>query len=124
MLFLGGVGLVFIAFAERIIVLFTTDPAVVPIAVSGLRLLSYGYVSYAYGMVVTGAFNGAGDTATPTLLNLVSFWVCQIPLAWLLAFHTSLGPRGVFVSVVVSDTVLALLSIMLFRRGKWQKTMV
>ncbi|HUA21398.1 MAG TPA: MATE family efflux transporter [Bryobacteraceae bacterium] len=124
MLFLGGVGLIFIAFAERLIGLFTTDPAVVPLAVSGLRLLSYGYVSYAYGMVVTASFNGAGDTATPTVLNLVSFWLCQIPLAWVLAFHTSLGPRGVFVSVVVSDTVLAVLSILLFRRGKWKKTMV
>jgi putative MATE family efflux protein len=124
MLFLGGVGLVFIAFAERIIALFTTDPAVVPIAVSGLRLLSYGYASYAYGMVVTGAFNGAGDTATPTVLNLICFWVCQIPVAWLLAFHTSLGPSGVFVAVVVSDTLLAVLSILLFRRGKWKKTMV
>jgi putative MATE family efflux protein len=124
MLFLGGVGLVFIAFAEKLIALFTTDPAVVPLAVSGLRLLSYGYVSYAYGMVVTASFNGAGDTATPTILNLVSFWLCQIPLAWLLAFHTSLGPRGVFVSVVVSDTVLAVLSILLFRRGKWKKTTV
>ncbi len=124
MLFLGGVGLIFIAFAEKLIGLFTTDPAVVPLAVSGLRLLSYGYVSYAYGMVVTAAFNGAGDTATPTVLNLVAFWMCQIPLAWALAFHTSLGPRGVFVSVVVSDTVLAVLSILLFRRGKWKKTLV
>jgi len=124
MLFLGGVGLVFIAFAERIIALFTSDPAVAPLAVSGLRLLSYGYVSYAYGMVVTASFNGAGDTATPTVLNLVSFWLCQIPLAWVLAFHTGLGPRGVFLAVVVSDTVLAALSILLFRRGKWKKATV
>jgi len=115
---------VFIAFAEKLIALFTSDPAVAPLAVSGLRLLSYGYVSYAYGMVVTASFNGAGDTATPTVLNLVSFWLCQIPLAWVLAFHTSLGPRGVFVSVVVSDTVLAVLSILLFRRGTWKKTML
>src|ERR1700737_3479980 len=85
MLFLGAVGLIFIVFANKIIALFTTDPAVVPIAVSGLRLLSYGYISYAYGMVVTAAFNGAGDTFTPTIMNLVSFWVCQIPMAWLLA---------------------------------------
>ena len=124
MLFLGGVGLVFIAFAERIIAMFTSDPQVVPLAVSGLRLLSYGYISYAYGMVVTAAFNGAGDTFTPTMMNLVCFWMCQIPVAWLLAFHTSLGPRGVFVSVVISDTLLAVLSITLFRRGKWKKTVV
>jgi putative MATE family efflux protein len=124
MLFLGGVGLIFIAFAEPIIALFTSDPAVVPIAVSGLRLLSYGYISYAYGMVVTAAFNGAGDTFTPTMLNIVCFWVCQIPLAYFLAFHTSLGPRGVFVSVVVGDSLLAVFSILLFRRGKWKQTVV
>jgi putative MATE family efflux protein len=124
MLFLGGVGLIFIAFAEPIIGLFTNDPAVVPIAVSGLRLLSYGYISYAYGMVVTAAFNGAGDTFTPTMLNIVCFWICQIPLAYFLAFHTSLGPRGVFVSVVTGDSLLAVLSILLVRRGKWKKTVV
>jgi putative MATE family efflux protein len=124
MLFLGAVGLVFIAFAERIIALFTDDPAVVPIAVSGLRLLSYGYISYAYGMVITAAFNGAGDTFTPTVLNILCFWVCQIPLAWFLAFHTSLGPRGVFVAVVVSDSLLALLGIIWFRRGTWKRTVV
>jgi len=124
MLFLGVVGLVFITFAERIIGLFTNDPAVFPLAVSGLRLLSYGYISYAYGMVITAAFNGAGDTFAPTVLNLVSFWVCQIPLAWLLAFHTSLGPRGVFVAVVVGDSLLALLGIIWFRRGTWKRTVV
>jgi putative MATE family efflux protein len=124
MLFLGAVGLVFITFAERIIGWFTNDPAVFPLAVSGLRLLSYGYISYAYGMVITAAFNGAGDTFTPTVLNLVCFWVCQIPLAWLLSFHTSLGPRGVFVAVVVGDSLLALLGIIWFRRGAWKRTVV
>ena len=124
MLFLGAVGLIFITFADPIIGLFTQDPAVAPLAVSGLRLLSYGYLSYAYGMVLTAAFNGAGDTFTPTVLNLVSFWACQIPLAWLLAFHTGLGPRGVFLTVVISDSLLAALSVLLFRRGEWKKTRV
>jgi putative MATE family efflux protein len=124
MLFLGTVGLIFVVFAERLIGMFTTDPAVVPLAVSGLRLLSYGYVSYAYGMVVTAAFNGAGDTFTPTIMNLISFWLCQIPLGWLLAFHTSLGPNGVFVAVLVSDSLLALLSIVWFRRGTWKQTKI
>jgi Na+-driven multidrug efflux pump len=124
MLFLGGVGLIFITFAERIIALFTTDPSVFPLAVAGLRLLSYGYVSYAYGMVVTASFNGAGDTFTPTILNLFCFWMCQIPIAWLLSFHTGLGPRGVFVAVVIGDTLLAVSSILLFRRGRWKKMVV
>ena len=124
MLFLGTVGLIFATFAEKIIALFTNDPAVVPIAVNGLRLLSYGNISYAYGMVVTAAFNGAGDTFTPTILNLICFWVVQIPVAWLLAFHTSLGPRGAFIAVLISDTLLALLGIIWFRRGAWKRTMV
>ncbi len=124
MLFLGGIGLIFIAFAEKIIALFTSDPAVAPLAVTGLRVLSYGYISYAYGMVVTAAFNGAGDTTTPTLLNLFCFWVCQIPVAWLLAFHTSLGPRGVFFAVILGDTLLAITSILVFRRGRWKKMMI
>ena len=124
MVFLGAVGLIFIVFAERIIGAFTTDPAVFPIAVSGLRLLSYGYLSYGYGMVVTAAFNGAGDTFTPTILNLICFWVCQIPLGWLLAFHTSLATNGVFIAVLVSDSLLALLAILWFRRGKWKQTKV
>jgi len=124
MLFLGGVGLIFIAFADQIIALFTSDPVVAPLAAGGLRTLSYGYISYAWGMVVTASFNGAGDTFTPTMLNLFCFWMCQIPIAWMLAFHTSLGPRGVFVAVVIGDTLLALSSILLFRRGKWKKTVV
>ena len=124
MLFLGAVGLIFVVFAEKIIGAFTTDPAVFPIAVSGLRLLSYGYLSYGYGMVVTAAFNGAGDTFTPTILNLICFWMCQIPLGWLLAFHTSLATNGVFIAVLVSDSLLALLAILWFRRGKWKQTNV
>jgi len=124
MLFLGGVGVVFIAFAQQIIGWFTSDPAVRPIAVTALRLMSCGYVSYAYGMVMTAAFNGAGDTATPTVLNLICFWLCQIPLTWLLAFHTGLGPSGAFVAVVLGDSLLAALGIALFRRGKWKKVLL
>ena len=124
MLFLGTIGLVFIAFAPQIISLFTTDPAIVPLAVNALRLFSCGNVSYSYGMVITAAFNGAGDTATPTALNLVCFWLCQIPLAWALAFHTSFAVNGVYVAVLVSDSLLAVLGVVLFRRGKWKQVKV
>jgi putative MATE family efflux protein len=124
MLFLGTVGLVFITFAERIIGLFTQDPSVVPLAVTCLRYLSYGYVSYAYGMVVSSAFNGAGDTLTPTVMNLICFWVVQIPLAYVLAFTAGFGPKGVFASVVVADSLLALLAIVWFRRGLWKQQVV
>jgi putative MATE family efflux protein len=124
MLFLGAIGLVFIALAPQTIALFTTDPKVAPLAVSALRLFSCGNISYSYGMVITAAFNGAGDTLTPTILNLICFWLCQIPLAWALAFHTGLGPNGVYVAVLVSDSLLAALGILLFRRGKWKQVKV
>src|SRR5437868_10624568 len=81
MLFLGTIGLIFIAFARPIVHIFSSDPSIVPMAVTCLRYLSYGYISYAYGMVVAQSFNGAGDTLTPTILNLICFWLCQIPLA-------------------------------------------
>ncbi len=124
MLFLGCIGIVFIALAPQIISLFTSDPKVAPLAVSALRLFSFGNVSYSYGMVITAAFNGAGDTATPTVLNLICFWICQIPLAWALAFHAGLGANGIYVAVVVSDSLLAMLGILLFRRGKWKQVTV
>jgi putative MATE family efflux protein len=124
MLFLGGIGLLFIVFAPQIVALFTTDPVVAPLAVTGLRLFSCGNISYSYGMVITAAFNGAGDTTTPTMLNLVCFWLCQIPLAWALAFHAGLGPSGVYIAVVVSDSLLAGLGILLFRRGTWKQVKI
>ncbi len=124
MLFLGTLGLLFFVFAPQIISLFTTDPAVAPLAINALRLFSCGNVSYSYGMVITAAFNGAGDTATPTVLNLICFWLCQIPLAWALAFHTPLRVNGVYVAVLVSDSLLALLGVLLFRRGKWKQVKV
>jgi putative MATE family efflux protein len=124
MLFLGTIGVAFFIWAPQIIALFTTDPKVLPLAVSALRIFSCGNVSYSYGMVITAAYNGAGDTATPTVLNLICFWLCQIPLAWALAFHTGLGPNGVYVSVLISDTLLAALSVVLFRRGTWKQVKV
>ncbi len=124
MLFLGGIGVIFVIFARPIISIFTTDPAVMPLAVASLRFLSYGYISYAYGMVTTAAFNGAGDTVTPTLLNLVAFWLIQIPLAYVLSFHTGFQVKGVFVAIVVADSVLAALGVILFRRGSWKQRIV
>jgi putative MATE family efflux protein len=124
MLFLGAIGLLFIAFAPQIVSLFTSDPEVAHFAVNALRLFSLGNVSYSYGMVITAAFNGAGDTRTPTGLNLLCFWLCQIPLAWALALHTAMGVNGVYVAVVFSDSLLAVFGILLFRRGTWKKVQV
>lgn len=119
MLFLGSVGLVFIALAPHIIGIFTTDPAIVPTAVSCLRIFSCGNIAFAYGMVLLQAFNGAGDTRTPTLVNLVGFWLLEIPLAWILARHTALRVNGVFLSVVIAQSSIVLISFFLFRRGRW-----
>ena len=90
------------------------------VTAEALRVLSYGYVCYAWGMVMSQAFNGAGDTLTPTWANLVCFWGCEIPLAWLLAHPAGFGPDGVFWSIVISESLLAAIMIWLFRRGRWK----
>jgi putative MATE family efflux protein len=120
MVFLGTVGLIFTILAAPIVHVFTDDPAVTPVAVACLRIISFGYVFYAYGMVLTNAFNGAGDAWTPTWLNLVCFWLWEIPLAWLLARHFAMGPRGVAWAITIAFSTLAVASVILFRRGRWK----
>jgi putative MATE family efflux protein len=120
MVFLGAVGLVFLAGARLISGLFTSDPAVQPFAIACLRTVSLGFVFYAAGMVLTQAFNGAGDTWTPTVINLFVFWVWEIPLAWWLSTRMSLGARGVFIALTVAYSTLAVVSAVLFKRGHWK----
>jgi Na+-driven multidrug efflux pump len=120
MVFLGAVGLVFIAFAPWLIGQFTADREVASYAIDCLRLVSLGYIFYAWGMVLTQAFNGAGDTLTPTVINFVCLWMLQLPLAWFLAFHVGHGPRGVFVSIAIAESFLAVFGFLAFRRGKWK----
>ncbi len=117
--FLGSVGVVFIVLAPWVIHLFTQDADVVRVAVNCLRIFCCGNIAYAYGMVLMQAFNGSGDTLTPTYINLFGLWILEIPLAWYLAMHTALRINGVFVSVVVAQSVIVLISLVLFRRGKW-----
>jgi putative MATE family efflux protein len=118
--FLGAVGLIFVALAGPLTGLFTTDPEVHAHAARALWVVSLAFPLYAAGMCLESAFNGAGDTWTPTWLNCFCFWLGQIPLAWLLATPGGLGPTGVFIAVPVSFSVLALWSAVLFRRGKWK----
>jgi len=118
--FLGLAGLIFITLATPIAHVFTNDPTVAAIAADCLRIISYGYLFYAYGMVLTNSFNGAGDTWTPTWLNLFCFWLWEIPLAWLLARHFNLGPQGVAWAVTIAFSTLAVASAVLFRRGRWK----
>jgi putative MATE family efflux protein len=120
MIFLGTVGVVFLVAAPFITGLFTTDPLVQPYAIGCLRIVSLGFVFYAYGMTLTSAFNGAGDTWTPTYINLFVFWLFEIPLAWFLATRAGFGARGVFIALTVSYSALAVVSALLFRRGKWK----
>jgi len=120
MIFLGVIGLFFVIFAEPVIRLFTSDPLVVPLAVSCLRILSYGNIGYAYGMVMLQAFNGAGDTVTPTIVNFFGFWLLEIPLAYLLAITAGMHSNGVFWSIVVAEGSIAAVSIVLFKRGRWK----
>jgi putative MATE family efflux protein len=121
MLFLGIIGVVFIFSATPLVRLFTHDPAVVPLAASALRILSYGNIAYAYGMVMLQSFNGAGDTVTPTIVNFFGFWLLEIPLAWWLALHQGLRSTGVFLSIVIAQAAVAVAGILLFRRGKWKR---
>ncbi|PYO92864.1 MAG: MATE family efflux transporter [Gemmatimonadetes bacterium] len=120
LIFLGVAGLCFIVFANPIAHAFTKDPIVASIAASCLRIISYGYLFYAYGMVLTNSFNGAGDTWTPTWLNLFCFWLWEIPLAWILARHFNMGPQGVAWAVTIAFSTLAVASAVLFRGGRWK----
>jgi putative MATE family efflux protein len=124
MLFLGAVGVAFVAGAPAIVALFSPDPAVAPFATACLRFVSLGFPFYAYGMVLTQSFNGAGDTWTPTLINLFCFWLWEIPLAWLLSTRTALGATGAFVAITVAFSTLAVISAVLFRRGRWKQRRV
>ena len=119
--FLGLVMVTFFFFSPMIISIFKTDtPLAAQTAIDCLRIMSAGFLFYSWGMVVTNGLNGAGDTMTPTWLNLICFWLIQIPLAWWLATKTSVGSDGVFWAVVVADSILAILAISVFIRGGWK----
>ena len=121
---LGVVGLIFVLFARPIIHIYTSDPNVVPYGVDCLRIVAYGFLFYAYGMVLTQSFNGAGDTWTPTVINLFVFWLWELPLAYALAIVFHLGPRGVFLAIMIAFSTLAVVSALIFRRGRWKTRVV
>jgi len=117
---LGVLGMIFVAFASTVVGWFTQDPGVAPIAALGLRIISAGFPFYAAGYVLTQSFNGAGDTWTPTLINLGCFWLFEIPLAFVLGRTLALGPPGVFWAMAIAFSVMSIVAALLFRRGRWK----
>jgi putative MATE family efflux protein len=121
MAFLAVVSVIYITFNESLVRIFTSDPGVVAIGAQCLRVVSYGYIFFAWGMVMPQAFNGAGDTMTPTKINFFCFWVLEIPLAYWLAMKMGAKSAGVYWSIVVAESTAGLVAIWLFRRGTWKQ---
>ena len=119
-IFLGAISAIFIVFAPQIVAIYTNDAVVAAGAIACLRIVSIGFVFFAYGMVLTQAFNGAGDAWTPTWINIACFWVWQMPLAYGLALAVGLGPSGVYWAVMIAFSTLAVVSAVVFRRGRWK----
>ncbi len=120
LLFLGGIGVVFVALGGPIVRLFNDDPVIVDSGSHALRIVAAGFPLYAYGMVLTQSFNGAGDTRTPTRINLICFWLFEIPLAYLLARPLGMGPSGAYLSIALAFSLMAIISVVLFKRGRWK----
>jgi putative MATE family efflux protein len=124
MLFCALVSLIYIFGNEPLIRLFSSEPAVVSAGAQCLRIVAYGYIAYAWGMVMPQAFNGAGDTLTPTKINFFCFWLLEIPLAWVLAIKWGGKQAGVYWSIVIAESTAGLVAILLFRRGRWKQVQV
>jgi len=122
--FLGLVGVLLLAFADPIVAVFTHEPEAAAIATACLRTVSYSYVFWGFGLVTVQAFNGSGDTTTPAVINFLVFWVVQLPLAWTLSGPAGLGPSGVFVAIATSQSLLAVVGVAVFRRGRWKTSQV
>lgn len=117
---MGGIAFIFILSPGFFIRLFIDDPGVIASGMSGLRIISYGFLSYALGMVLVQAFNGAGDTATPTFINFFCFWLFEIPLAYVLALPLGLEENGVYIAIVAAESLVTVAAVLIFRRGRWK----
>ncbi len=117
---MGVVSVLFLVFAPYIISFFTKEASVTGYAVSAVRIVSAGFFFYGIGMVMANAFNGAGDTRTPTIINLFGFWFFQIPLAYLLSKVLGMGPVGVFIAIPAAETAITIAAWILFKKGKWK----
>ncbi len=120
MILLGVIGAILVLFPQPFIGFFIEDKAVFDSGVEGLRIISLGFIAYGLGMVLVNSFNGAGDTTTPLKINVFAFWMVEIPLAWVLAFKADMKENGVFISIVVAESLMTLIAWLVFRRGKWK----
>ena len=123
-IFMTAIGIVMIALAPQIVSLFSTEAEVIRYGTSCLRILGIGYPMYAVGMIIIQALNGAGDTTTPSVMNFICFWIIQIPLAYWLATAAGFGPNGVFLAIVLAETLLTVMAVAVFRQGKWRDQQV
>ena len=119
-IFMAFVSLLFLVCADFFVSIISNDPEVVKFAVLALRIVSLGYIFYGVGMVMMNAFNGAGDSRTPTWVNLFWFWIFQIPFAYLLAIVWEWGPKGIFIGILCAETSITITMVLLFRRGTWK----
>jgi len=124
MIFLGLISIAFYFVSEPIMQIFSNDAEVIRYGTQCLRIVAFGYVFYGYGMVIVQSFNGAGDTLTPTILNLFGYWLFQIPLAYLLAVQFDFGASAVFWAIAIAESVMAVIAIYIFRRGKWKEVKI
>jgi Na+-driven multidrug efflux pump len=124
MLFMGTVMIIFFLFGDGIASFFTNEKEVVDNASKCLSIFAMGYLFYAFGMVLVQAFNGAGDTKTPTIMNLFVFWMLQIPLAYTLAIQLGLGAEGAYYSIVISESTFSIVGYFLFKKGRWKTVKV
>ena len=120
MIFLAVVSVIFFWQAEFFVRIFSTEEEVVHYGAMGLRYICTGYIFFAYGMVIGQAFNGAGDTRTPTIMNIICYWLVEFPLAYLLGIYFGIGPAGIFLAIAISVVLLAIMSIIVFRKGTWK----
>jgi putative MATE family efflux protein len=121
MIFLGVLGIFFVIYATPVVRLFVDDPEVIAIGARALRTFACGNIAYAWVMVMLQAFNGAGDTLTPTIINFFGFWILELPLAWWMATRLRMGAEGAFLSVVIAECSIAVIGLILFRRGGWKR---
>ncbi|MFH0841859.1 MAG: MATE family efflux transporter [Bacteroidota bacterium] len=120
MILLGIVGAVMVAFPEPFIRLFISDPVVVKAGTDCLRIISIGFISYGFGMVLANSFNGAGDTTTPLWINIFAYWIVEIPLAYILAIRLGMNENGVFIAIVIAETIMTITAFIVFRKGRWK----